>query len=303
MDDPNIIATLIATGTNRAERAFQFEHIKERYEAPADDARPFSKENTPCLGEDSDDEDSNYKEPKNKDATSHRLELSFDKPPMDVNYGFVFGWGPDCDIQLLDREDLRPGDRDKVGKVSQGHFTFTFDAQRRVVLRDFSKYGTTISYDGKAGNELRSHFTWIIFPGYKTIEISIPRADISFKIKLETHEDRDEEFFTNVDRVFPPGVRMGEGGLATPMLQLHMSSQNRSVASSGTTTLGPGPIYLQHERIGKGTFGKVYRMTDVSTGTPYAGKYIDDSDCTREVAILRQVKHVRIFSCLQYVSR
>jgi hypothetical protein len=301
MDDPNIIAILIAT-TNRAERACQLKYNEERYQAPADDTRPFSKENTPCPGEDSDDEDSNDKEPKDEDGTAHRLELAFDKPPKDVNYGYVFGWGPDCDIQLVDRENLRPGDRKKVGKVSQRHFSITFDAQRRVVLRDSSKYGSAVSYDG-AGNELRSHFTWIIFPDFETIEVSIPRADISFKIKLGTHKNRDEEFFANVDAVFPPSVRMGEGGLATPMLQLTMSSQNTSVASSEAATPRDGPIYLRHERIGKGAFGKVYRLTDVSTGEPCAGKSFDYSDCEREVAVMRAVEHVRTSSGMKWTAR
>ena len=145
----------------------------------------------------------------------------------------------------------------------------------------------------KAGDELRSHFTWIIFPGFKTIEVSIPRADLSFKIKLGRHEDRDEEFFANVDAVFPPSVRMGEGGLATPMLQLHIPSGDGSIASSGIATPRRGAIYLQHERIGKGAFGRVYRVTNVSTGKDYAGKSIDNSDCEREVAIMRRTDHVR----------
>jgi hypothetical protein len=193
----------------------------------------------------------------------------------------------------VDRENLQPGDRDKVEKVSQRHFSITFDAQRRVIVRDTSTNRTAVSYDGQAGNELRSYFTWIIFPGYKTIEVSIPRAGISFEIKLGTHKNRDEEFFANVDAVFPPSVRMGEGGLATPLQQLVMSSQNRSVASSGIATPRRGAIFLQHERIGKGAFGRVYRVTDVSTGEDYAGKAIDYSDCEREVAIMRQVDHVR----------
>ena len=292
MDDPNIIATLIATESDLAKRAFQLDHNEKRYRAPTSDTKPFSKENTPCPGEDSDDEDPQGEDLKDEDETAHRLKLSFDRPPKDVSYGYVFGWGPDCDIQLVDRENLRPGDRKRVEKVSQRHFSITFDAQRRVILRDSSTYGTTVSYDG-AGEELRSYFTWIIFPGYKTIEVSIPRADISFKIKLGKHKKHRQEFLANVDAMFPPSVRMGEGGLATPMQHLEMHSQNRSVASSGIATPRRGPIYLQHERIGKGTFGRVYRVTNVSTGEDYAGKSIDYSDCKREVAIMRQIDHVR----------
>jgi hypothetical protein len=302
MDDPNIIAILIAT-TNRAERACELEHNEERYQAPSDDTRPFSRDTTPYPGEELKDENLKKENPKDEDATSYRLKLCFDKPPKNVSEGYVFGWGPDCDIQFVDRENLRPGDRDKVEKVSKKHFSITFDAQRRVILRDSSTYRTTVSYDGQAGNELRSHFTWIIFADIKTIEVSIPRADLSFRIKLGKHKNRDEEFSANVDKVFPPSVRMREGGLATPMLQLTMSSQNRSVASSEAATPRDGPIYLRHERIGKGAFGKVYRLTNVSTGEPYAGKSFEYSGCEREVAIMRAVEHVRTSSGMKWMAR
>jgi hypothetical protein len=70
MQDPNIIATLIAT-TSLTERAFQLDHNDERYRAPTSDAKPFSRENTPYPGED----------PKDEDDCEHQLKLSFDKPP------------------------------------------------------------------------------------------------------------------------------------------------------------------------------------------------------------------------------
>jgi serine/threonine protein kinase len=133
--------------------------------------------------------------------------------------------------------------------------------------------------------------------------VSIPRAHLSFKIKLAKHKNRDEEFFANVDKVFPLSVRMGEGGLATPMQQLDVHSQNTTVAPSGTVTPRRGPIYLQHERIGKGTFGRVYRVTDVSTGNIYAGKYVDHSDCTREVTIMSEIKHVRTSGGMKSTTR
>lgn len=293
MDDPNVIATLIANGTDLAKRAFQFEHNKERYQAPTGDTRPFSKENTPCPGDGSDDEYSSHKEAQDKDATLHRLQLSFDKPPKNAKDGFVFGWDPDCDIQLVDRLNYRPEDRNLVERVSKNHFSITFDAERNVILRDTSTNRTAVSYDGQAGNEHRRQFTWIIFPGFEKIEISIPSADISFIIKLGKHENCEEEFAANVDRVFPPNMRMGEGGLATPFRKLDVQSNDTSVAPSGLATPRHRPIYLQHERIGKGTFGRVYRLTNVSTGDDYAGKFIDHFDCKREVAIMRQIDHVR----------
>ena len=103
MDDPNIIATLIAT-KSLTERAFEHKHNKKRYRAPTSVARPFSRQNTPYEdpeGEDRESDNPKNEDLKDEDETAHRLKLSFDRPPKDVSYGYVFGRGPDCDIQLV----------------------------------------------------------------------------------------------------------------------------------------------------------------------------------------------------------
>jgi hypothetical protein len=94
---------------------------------------------------------------------------------------------------------------------------------------------------------------------------------------------------------------MGEGGLATPMQQLVVRSEDTSVAPSGSATPRDGPIYLRHERIGKGVFGRVYRVRNVSTGDEYAAKYIDYSDCAREVAVMKKIDHVRTFCGMRQI--
>ena len=240
-----------------------------------------------------------------EDNFGHRLKLSFSKLPKNVNHGFVFGWGPDCDIQLVDRKNLQPGDRDKVKNVSQRHFSITFDAQRGVILRDTSTNGTTVSYDAQAKDEIRSYFTWIIFPGFKTIEASIPSAELSFKIQLGSHDSCEAQFFANVDAVLPQRLRTEDSMLASPIMQLNMRSRDTSVAASGAGTPRHGPIYLLRKQIGKGTFGKVYTVIDVSTGNQYAGKSFFEQDykLDREVAIMKEVKHVSIFGCTRWICR
>ena len=113
--------------------------------------------------------------------------------------------------------------------VSQNHFSITFDAERRVVLRDASTNRTAVSYNGQARNELRRHFTWIIFTSVETIEVSIPRAGLLFQIRSGVHKDREEEYFANVDKMLPPNIRVGEGGLSMPMLHLDCMSNNLNV--------------------------------------------------------------------------
>ena len=292
MEDPNIIATLIATKP-LAERTSQLDHNCDRYEPPLSDDRPFSRESTPFPGEDQGD---------NADV-GHRLKLSFDKPPKNVREGFVFGWDPGCDIQLVDRQNFRPEDRKKVQYISKKHFSITVDAQRRVILRDSSRVGTAVSYDGQAQDEIRSRFTWIIFPDFDSIEVKIPGADISFEIQLGKHDSCEAQYFANVDSAFPQRRRPEESGLTSPMHKLNVRSQNTSAALSEAVTPRQGPIYLLHESLGHGAFGRVYKVVDVSTGHSYAGKSFYTPDWNREVNIMKKVTHGSVYAYSQVSFR
>lgn len=288
MDDPDIIATLIATGSDLAKRAFQFDHNRQRYLPPihANDVLS-SRENTPVISEETDDDGED-------DEYEHRLVLSFRSPPKDPARGFVFGAGSECDVKLADRTDIRVGEKRKIRRISQVHFSIGFDAYRRVVLQDTSVNGTIVSYDGHAQKESRTNFLWIIAPGWKTIEISIPGAELAFQIQLGIHETCEAAFLANVDTHFPTRMGTHERSLAYPMLQLGVQSRDTSVATSGAATPRRGPIYLLRGEIGRGTFGRVYKVVDVSSGAQYAGKTFEGSRYEREVAILRSLKHVRM---------
>ncbi len=73
--------------------------------------------------------------------------------------GYLFGTDPQaCDILL--------GYRGGKG-ISGRHFCITFDDQGRVVLRDSSIWGTAVSYDVQAKDEVRHHFSWLLAPGGK----------------------------------------------------------------------------------------------------------------------------------------
>ncbi|KAF2757512.1 hypothetical protein EJ05DRAFT_476763 [Pseudovirgaria hyperparasitica] len=88
--------------------------------------------------------------------------------------GIVFGTDPrTCDIVLpaLQNREGRP-------LVSKQHFYITFDAQRRLVLRDCSTHGTTVTYDGR-GSASRSNSEWVI--GGDIV------ADSSNQIVIEIH--------------------------------------------------------------------------------------------------------------------
>ena len=55
-----------------------------------------------------------------------------------------------------------------------------------------------------------------------------------------------------------------------------------------------GHIYIKDKLLGKGGFGKVYRVRDVSSGNQYAGKVFDrfPQEWKREIKILKRLSHV-----------
>ena len=55
-----------------------------------------------------------------------------------------------------------------------------------------------------------------------------------------------------------------------------------------------GHIYITDKLLGKGGFGKVYRVRDVSSGNQYAGKVFDrfPQEWKREIKILKRLSHV-----------
>lgn len=111
--------------------------------------------------------------------TSHqRLQLTFNHGPKS-RQDFVIGSNRDyCDIVLP-----------SLQKISRRHCSITFDAERPLILRDFSTNGTTVTYDGH-GKERRTDFTWILsgksLTGVEKIVIQIHK--IKFQIIVSRHE-------------------------------------------------------------------------------------------------------------------
>ena len=131
MEDPNLIATLIAVnGKKLIKDAFCLPHNKARYLPPVggidESITISSREPTPAP----DSRESNY------DVT-HRIHLTFSERPKDIRWGYSFGTDPQvCDVLL--------GSRGAKG-ISGRHFCITFDKQRRVILRDSSVCGEPLS--------------------------------------------------------------------------------------------------------------------------------------------------------------
>ena len=210
------------------------------------------------------------------------LELAFGHSPKLPYKGFVFGSLPKvCDIYL--------------GMKRQGfsgrHFCINFNSQGHLILKDTSTYGTRISYGGQ-GNYWRDHFTWILFDDIKEIIVTVgQKYELRFQV---VHPDREDSNaikqyekhrgnYIKASQIIPPslgGVGLEDEENTAQPTEPH-SSKNR-------------PIYILREELGRGSFGAVYKVRDVSTGDIYAGKEFYGSNWGKEVEIMKQLSHVSI---------
>ena len=222
---------------------------------------------------------------------SKGLLLTFSHGPK-AGLGFVLGCeASSCDIVLPSLDD-----------ISRRHCYVTFDAQRRLTVRDTSSHGTIVRYD-RRGGEKRRHFIWII-GGDKVLdetrEIVIQiRHDLEFQIVVSKPTFPDL-FFDNVDQFRAEVAKNDE----LPFGALGLQSVISPAPATGTQTPKHGEetptpnensILLKRKRLGKGVFSIVYHVWDVSTGLEHASKKFrnpKEVDWRKEATLMEQTSHV-----------
>ena len=109
-----------------------------------------------------------------------------------------------------------------------------------------------------------------------TFKIKRPERTESCKVEYKAHRDAYLEERRNA---------------LPPLSQLGMESQQTTAV---LTPLGQQPIYLPKEELGRGAFGTVNKVVDVSTGYEYAGKKFHHGSWKKEVDILKGLSHVSV---------
>lgn len=223
------------------------------------------------------------------------LQLTFNRG-LKAGQGFVLGTDSNrCDIVLpkieVDHLDRKPR-RNKVGRC---HCCLTFDEERRLILRDFSRHGTTVTYDGQ-GRENRQHFPWILSgDGASDFEKIIIQIDkIRFQIVVSRHDAYQDLYNDNVDRFLLRANTNDELPFGALGIQSTSSTARQSGAQTPNLQSQP-PIYISREKLGSGNFSIVNRVWDVSTGSVYACKEIfnmEESDWRKEASIMRKVSQL-----------
>ena len=262
MEDPNFIATLIPVDEyNWAENAFRLRDNEGRYLPPTreivEGPTISSREATPAP-EQHDDDHCKY------DST-HRLQLTFGKKPNDAR-GYCFGTDSQkCDVLL--------GNRGAYG-ISGLHFWLTFDdtidkEKPRLILKDLSTHGTAVGYNDQAIKEVRRHFTWILDLEKEEgeWEIVVNAQELRFKVELASHETCKAEYDKRVKEFLD---RKSE---TLPLVDgLGIDSYTTTAQPSQASTPKQLPVYISERELGHGSFGRVDRVIDVSTGAIYARK-------------------------------
>ncbi len=227
---------------------------------------------------------------------TYRLPLKFNVPPKDPTKGYAFGTSQQrCDVVLASRG---------VRGTSRVHFHITFDVingEKCLVLKDSSTAGTAVSYNGQARKEVRRDFTWILNlkesgkeGGEKKEEweIEVHVQGLEFKVVLATHESCAVDYNNEVTKFLEVGRNadppIGDMGIYSP-------------TEPPSRYLSPGrrPVYISEGNIGKGSFGKVDKVIDVSTGVIYArktffdpGKQERERRLDQEIRIMKEHPHV-----------
>lgn len=229
------------------------------------------------------------------------LQLTFNPGPK-AGQGLVFGTDRNsCDIVLPNL---------KTNTISRRHCYLTFDAKRRLVLRDCSRHGTIVEYDhqggetrrtivtrDKNGQEKHHYFTWILSGAEGPNEaekIVIEIQNIKFQIIVSKDEIHSPRYIEDVDRFILQAVANEE--LPLGVLGIQSTSTTAAQSSAQTPDLqSHPPIYIKQKRIGKGKFSIVRHVWDVSTGFQYAAKYFINMTkfkWKREASIMRQVSQL-----------
>lgn len=111
---------------------------------------------------------------------------------------------------------------------------------------------------------------------------------LAFKVHVPEHRDEayKKKYEQNVNRFMAKAPSDIEG-LGRIRLR------DRSVPSSAVLSCNQDSIYLDLEELGRGTFGKVCKIVNASTGNEYAGKtFFRNAGWEKEIEIMKRLHHV-----------
>lgn len=195
----------------------------------------------------------------------------------------------------------------KIPGISRYHFAITFDDRNRPIVRDLgSTCGTKVTYDGEKRQRVSS-FDWPLdgpsIANGNSVILNVTDS-VQFKVILPDHDYTSPEHVEKVKR-----FRMGRADPTDLFASTIIQSGQGTRFPSGHRTPSEGsrarPI-LYKKSLGKGSFGSVTYVWDLSTREQYVVKQpldkhvrsstYNEEDWRREAKIMESVKHVSICS-------
>ncbi|KAL8902415.1 MAG: hypothetical protein Q9207_004736 [Kuettlingeria erythrocarpa] len=311
MDDDNVVAYIYpAVGTlgyagavssieesaasprYRPPRRLRPQVLEARHRGPPDIFRKH--ERAPTVEEDEEDE----KEVHDDLEYEACIKVTFDCIPK-TRSGLRAGRSDDAELRLIEL----PG-------VGFYHFTLTFDNNYCLVVRDLgSTCGTTVVYDG-TGRGRWSNFNWIVGGSdfLKRVSLIVVKVTqfVQFQLVIPRHDSGSKSYQDKVDR-FCAGTADVEQLL--DLDRVGLLSRVRTIDPSGVQTPAsqPAEAVTLRKKIGRGGFGVVYRVWNVSTGEQFALKkpkklLYNGADWEKEIVIMERIDHEHIVSLLDSCS-
>ena len=269
--DPNVIARLVPLN-ERTRKVCAHPHNRSYYvpasfqDFPARKVK--SRDATPF-------ENDRPRDGRVKD-TEPELKICFNSRPKDPSTGWVFGSDQTtCDIYCGEN------DQNTDYNIGRQTFSITMSKQGNVILNHLKNTNKTqVQYDSQNPGDRRA-FSWIMFPFCKSIIVTSANL-LKFQVIVANGKEQRgaydrarANFLQDVETSMPsmPRLFIDNGLVSTPK---------------------PQPFYyLCRDRVlGRGAFGTVYVVIDVSTGIEYAGKKLFENISRNEVETLVQQNHV-----------
>ncbi|KAL8931150.1 MAG: hypothetical protein Q9208_000254 [Pyrenodesmia sp. 3 TL-2023] len=313
MADLDVFAVLIPVDTrNLAGSAFGLPQNANIYRKPTinlmREPTISSREPTP------DQDDSSSFDNLAKYAQVAQIVLRFHNGPKDPLAGWAFGTNEAASDVLLGFRGTR--------SISGLQFTISITDDYHIVLRDNSRFGTAVGYDGKARDQSRTNYSWTLAlaPGatqnWGEVRIYVPNQDgLAFIIDFPNHRAGEEKYLDHLDDY------LAARNLAVPLVgAMGLNSTATTAPPTGIPTpKKQGAVYFKCGWVGEGSCGEVYKVTDTRNGQIYAAKYAGKLSnknpkkrkvnydgrmeaIRNEVATMKNLSHVNVMRLVDFLE-
>lgn len=276
-DDPSLICTLVARNW-RTSNLWRHPNNTLHYIPPSftDTIEPSRTSRESSLSEsiaDSASEAGSDDEP--------AIRLTFDNMPKVLSHGFVFGSNPKvCDVYC--------GRYEREYRMDHRTFAISFNNNGDVILQHTTqKTITKVQYNEQEPGT-RKAFTWILFPG-REILVTVA-SKLQFSIKLPKHRGCEPAY-----EAYRAQYLQARRNAVPPLSQLGLDTYAATGEPSAIPTPNARRFYYRvpDSDLGRGAYGRVFLVRDVSNGNFYAAKEFFGNFSWHETKMLSGVSHVR----------